>query len=318
MKTKVAKQIIRSAANGTIYPLHTLHKASLQANLPVLVKTTTYDYMVYCPKKLRGKFVMVHNWNRRFECKDSWFASRSTAILPVTLDLKNQYEHVTELKSPVNGILWYYPVFGCDIEYAIASACQLSRNFQTTIQFDFNQVSFEVRPNHTEKQLDEWWISEIERSQLEWYKSTEGINRLAEISQKQVEIERLIGVVETLPKNDGTHKNSSTWLNWLYDFCILGENRYLNYDKQQLLQALEAGGWVSGHHVIKLEGDVTDETINTACEIFQEKIKDSPQVYAEYIMGQAIESLKDGLGVNSICRKFIDEYRGIDLEAKAS
>ena len=296
MKTKVANRIIRSAANGTIYPLHTLHKASLQAKLPVLVKTGTYDSMIYWPKKLQGDFALVFNWN-----------NRSKIIRPLTADLHDQYDHVRELKSPASGTLWFYP--DCNIEYATAEACRLARSFRATIQFDFNQVNFEVRPFNTGEELYQWWLSEIERKRNEWCESADGIAYLAEIAKVQPEVTRLIGVVEALPKNDGTQENTSAWLDWLYDFCLPGGNINGEYDKQLLAQTLEAGGWILDQHALKLDDDTTDEMRKLAREAYDEKIKNSPQIHAEYIMGQAIACLKIGFGPHSVCRKFITEYR---------
>lgn len=292
MKTKTARKIAESAANGIVHPVHVLRAAARQLGRPIVTKSRVGDF-TYFPKGLHGTFVRATLY--RTPTGERCYRE---SILPAGSDLsayKDRNGYVRDL-GLVAGQHRLDVQCGCDVAAACRVSASLARVTGMRVPFNFNGAEVVARPNSRVIDLYDGWHAEMDRKRQEYEASDEYKQMVA---QQKAENERDQAIIDGLLSTlDEAVKDKDTLLRWLSDFAAVADNVNMNYPRQAINDTLKAAGYVANAFVGK-----------------KEEIAANKDAEALYIIGQAISCMDSGMPPHPVLITFVKRYFGEAEEA---
>lgn len=186
----------------------------------------------------------------------------------------------------------YDPMPGSTITDCIAECIAMANKAGLSVQLrQFNGVDLNVAPGATaDACYDEWEI--VFNNNAKLYRNSPECQKAAADSQRRAdnarrEVRRLLGTF------DESSRSLDTLVGWAKDFSVHADNNAVVFDKDALADMLENLGYRNNMHVAK-EGEIRPKWMK--------------KIMGEYIIGQVINCLRNGMPPHPIEAKFADEY----------
>jgi hypothetical protein len=185
--------------------------------------------------------------------------------------------------------LEYSPSAGTHIGYACKEAVAMAMNQQAKVKFSFNGIELEATPESSPPALESAWSAKQEQASKEYRESPKGIaaakKRTEEIIRKQRSLNTSLEVLSDIIAD---HDKLMIWLKGVAEDA---DDIGVQFSKDRLAAQLEAAGFVENEHV------------GEKPEWFNSR----PRM-AHYIVGQALNCLRRGMGPHPVTGSFVDRY----------
>lgn len=182
----------------------------------------------------------------------------------------------------------YEALGGETIEHACKAAVAQAIEHQSDVRFDFNETEMLATPQSDPEKMAKDFMDECYRSREEYKASPEGIaaedKRIQKVRKHQVAIIEIIAEACECASMDD-------WMQWLKQFATSADYVGVVFDHKRVIQILEQSGFKNDCHVGQKPG-----WFNTR------------QRMGEYIAGQAINCLKNGMPPHPVTLTFVDKY----------
>ena len=189
------------------------------------------------------------------------------------------------MKTP----LQYSPSAGTHIRYACQEAIALAGNRNRPVHFSFNGTRMKVHKRLPLQHVLRQWDERTEASRRRYRNSPKGKaaaeKRNTEILRKQRSLNTSLDVLADIIADQ------DKLMLWLKSFAQDADDIGVTFSKERLAAQLEAAGYAENEHV----GE-KPEWFNTR-----------PRM-AHYIVGQALNCLRIGMGPHPITGSFVDKY----------
>ena len=187
--------------------------------------------------------------------------------------------------------LTYRPECGTELTTAIRHARALAKRQRARVQLPFNGVLLWVTPKKSPATILWEWTLANSRLMSRYHQSAayqrQQTERAAEIARKQTLVTRLVAA---LPSVLACPERSWLML-WLDVFTYNADDMAVLFNHQALAVQLETAGYVVNQHVGAPKASFTNR-----------------RVVEQYILGQVLNCLHEGMPPHPITRKFIDQY----------
>ncbi len=193
--------------------------------------------------------------------------------------------------------LTYEPLPGHHIATSCKEAVALAIKNNMFIAFDFNGIGMLATPDSAPTDLEQQYHEESERRRKEYEDSQAGkdaaATRAETVKQRQATcdalLESLAQTLHTCPQAEHVA--------WLRKFAEVADDLGVKFDDRSLIPTLESAGYKDGCHV------------GQPSKWFRKR-----KHMAEYIFGQAISCLKNGMPPHPITLSFCDKYFALPEE----
>ncbi len=186
----------------------------------------------------------------------------------------------------------YEPLAGTHITGACAQAVALAVESDEPVRFKFNDIMLQAIPTDDPKVIVDRWHA-IHAEQQEAYRNSPAgreTKRLrdAEVVRKQTELN---AAVEALPKILRTDNHLNALVGWIKALIDPSDDVETKWNPNSVADLLEAAGYINNDNV-----GHEPEWFNTR------------ERAGRYLVGQAINCMRKGMGPHPITLKFADEY----------
>lgn len=186
---------------------------------------------------------------------------------------------------------------GASINQSLKECLVKARSSGVTVTLrNFNGVDVTVAPTATIEEVETVWQSAMDRIAEEYRNSPAGRKEAREAKERlkhsQHECDRLLAQLESYDDHPATDKIVA----WVAEFSEYADHIGVKYDMAALISKLEQFGYVANAHVAKSNRE-------------KKNVKNlSRQVMGEYIIGQAISCIKNGMPPHPVVMRFAKEY----------
>lgn len=175
----------------------------------------------------------------------------------------------------------------------------MAMNQKAKVKFSFNGIELEATPESSPPVLESEWSAKQEQATKDYRESPQGIAaaklRTAEILRKQRSLNTSLDVLADIIADQ------DKLMLWLKSFAQDADDIGVTFSKERLAAQLEAAGYAENEHV----GE-NPEWFSTR-----------PRM-ARYIVGQALNCLRIGMGPHPITGSFVDKYLALPKEDSSS
>lgn len=183
----------------------------------------------------------------------------------------------------------YDPHAGTHIASACKEAVAIAMQERQNVQFSFNGIELLATPDSVPAKLEAEFTAKLEAAAKAYRESPKGIaeaqKRTAEIARKQRSVNTALAVLKHIVADH------DKLMLWLKSFTEDADDIGVQFTKSLLAEELEAAGYTENEHVgQKPEWFCTRERM------------------AHYIVGQAINCLRRGMGPHPVTRGFVEKY----------
>lgn len=165
----------------------------------------------------------------------------------------------------------------------------MAMNQKAKVKFSFNGIELEATPESSPPALESEWSAKQEQAAKDYRESPRGIaaakKRTADIIRKQRSLNTSLDVLADIIAD---HDKLMIWLKGVAEDA---DDIAVTLPKERMIEQLEASGFVENEHV----GE-KPEWFNIR-----------PRM-AHYIVGQALNCLRIGMGPHPITVSFVDKY----------
>ena len=184
----------------------------------------------------------------------------------------------------------YHVPAGEHIDRAIQWACKLAKQHRALIRFDFNGAVLVASPKTAAHTLQWLFAKRTGERASRWRQSPAGqraaARRKQEVASKSQELADLMDSMERR-----IARGYASLLHWLDDFTVVADDVAVAADLPRVRNALVALGFVGGQHVGRPKEDFDDAA-----------------VLAQYIVGQAISCMDQGMPPHPITTLFVTRW----------
>jgi len=185
--------------------------------------------------------------------------------------------------------LEYSPSAGTHIGLACKEAVAMAINENAKVKFSFNGVELLARPQHSPADLQAEWDAISNQRAEDYRNSPQGKaaakRRTEEILRKQRSLNTSLDVLADII---GDHDKLMIWLKGVAEDA---DDIAVTLPKERMIEQLEAAGFVENEHV------------GEKPEWFNSR----PRM-AHYIVGQALNCLRRGMGPHPVTGSFVERY----------
>lgn len=278
MKTREARRVAKSLANGNLKPLYVIRAASLQLKRPLVSHQRDFD-LVYHPKELTGQFF-------RFYKRDY----SETFIVPASQRAEYQrlYGGGYEFKSEP-GTIKVDPHAGTNIEYISPRTARIANVLRAYVGLTFNDISLKVGPFAAPGYAYAEWRRISDANYQAYINSDAYRERQAqELAERQKRQQKVDGLLAALPL---IGPDTDLVVRFCRDYVENTDHNGVQGNHELVLQTLGAAGWVDGAHV-------HDPLVKTDKEIF-----------AKWLVGQVMNCLATmGMAPPNLVHRFAEDY----------
>lgn len=186
---------------------------------------------------------------------------------------------------------------GTHISEACVKAVDMANQLHDAVEFEFNGIPISVGEMETADVVEIRWIVESDKRQEAYRQSPEykaqKDRRKIEVAYKQKIVRRLEEDSMTIPI-----QNELEWLEWAVNLAKFADDVVVYFHPHSLALTLQQRGWVRNAHV-------------TDSEDVKEQMKKDKTMMAQYIMGQVVSCLDNGMLPHQVVIRFVEEYRAI-------
>lgn len=186
-------------------------------------------------------------------------------------------------------MLTYDPLAGTHIARACREAVAMAITQNQPVEFDFNGVSILAEPSSDPVDLEDQFNAKMEARVQAYRESTDGIaeaqKRVSEVERKQQSINSALSALK-----DIVNDHDKLML-WLKSFAENADDIGVRFDKAKLADEFISAGFCENEHV----GQKPDW------------FSTRPRM-AHYIVGQAINCLRHGMGPHPVTASFVEKY----------
>lgn len=195
--------------------------------------------------------------------------------------------------------LEYSPSAGTHIGFACKEAVAMAMNQKAEVKFSFNGIALEATPESSPPALESEWSAKQEQAAKDYRESPQGIaaakKRTADIIRKQRSLNTSLEVLaDIIADNDKL-------MIWLKGVAEDADDIGVTLPKERMIEQLEAAGFVENEHV------------GEKPEWFNSR----PRM-AHYIVGQALNCLRRGMGPHPVTGSFVERYFALPKEGSSS
>lgn len=185
--------------------------------------------------------------------------------------------------------LEYSPLAGTSIRKACDEAVAMAKAHGSNVEFDFNSSKVIAAPHSKPERLQEGWQRSMERQAEAYRNSPQGKaaaeKRTADIIRKQRSLNTSLDVLADIIAD---HDKLMIWLKGVAEDA---DDIAVTLPKERMIEQLEAAGFVENEHV----GE-KPEWFNSRTRM------------AHYIVGQALNCLRRGMGPHPVTGSFVERY----------
>lgn len=180
---------------------------------------------------------------------------------------------------------------GSHIRTVCEEAVKLAALRKCDVVLDFNGIEIFAKESDDPSQLEQGFLTQCHQRTEAWNNSQEGMAS-AQQAQKRLELaQALVNVLlSRLPSAMGS---TETLVEWVGEFASVNDHTGLKFDKQALADTLTAAGFSRG----ALVGEDPAS------------IQKSPKKMAQYIVGQAIDHLCEGMPMHPALERLALQYK---------
>ncbi len=190
--------------------------------------------------------------------------------------------------------LTYNPGGGCHILAACTEAVKLATTKDALVDFKFNDIDLRAAPNSEPSTLAEQYSAECEKRREAYQKSAAGIAAARAQEDRLIRAQACVcGLVATLA-DVLREKPLPVVMAWLDDFTTHADHIGVEYDRTEVATIFEQAGYKS------------DEGVGNPPEWFN-----TQERMGRYIIGQAINCLRMGMGPHPITHSFIEKFNAL-------
>jgi len=193
-------------------------------------------------------------------------------------------------------VLTYDPTAGTHISEACEEAVKLARDSDQPVQFPFNGIDVIAYTKDEPSDVELRWHVESERRHREYEASPEyaasQAKRRLEVAQRQQQVDRLVS-----PDNFPSSEHG--WMTWASELAECADDIGVTFNRELLVSRLKCAGWKQNNHV-------------TTDPILRRRIETEPTIMAEYIMGQVMGCLDQGMPPHPMTMTFVERYMAIE------
>lgn len=301
MKKRIARKVLGNVRNGRSIRLNTLAEA---------IKALPVNNV--------GEFVRVYGSYRYSGATEYRIGDGLTLVI--------QYKGYNKLVK-----LNYECLAGSSIKWAIPKMGEYANAWRRTLSDNFNGVEVVAVPGCNPLSLYKFWQDESERKYQEYLNSDEYKQYLKERAEELVRDQAIIDdLIAKLPAVVAT-ANLDQILDWIDSFCLIADDSGIVYDREFVASEMSKV-WVQNAHVVDKEkatcgvclreDSLYPSDAGMICHICYKElygkaalnrvifgVEHNKQFFGEWIVGQAIECLRNAPGIHPISQKFIAEYR---------
>ena len=165
----------------------------------------------------------------------------------------------------------------------------MAMNQKAKVKFSFNGIELEATPESSPPALENEWSAKQEQAAKEYRESPKGIaaakKRTEEIIRKQRSLNTSLDALSDIIAD---HDKLMIWLKGVAEDA---DDIGVQFSKDRLAAQLEAAGFVENEHVGEKPGWFNSR----------------PRM-AHYIVGQALNCLRRGMGPHPVTGSFVDRY----------
>lgn len=186
---------------------------------------------------------------------------------------------------------------GTHISEACVKAIDMANQLHDVIEFEFNGIPISVGEMETADVVEIRWIVESDKRQEAYRQSPEykaqQEKRKSDVIYASRIVSRLVEDAEVIPI-----QNEWEWLEWAVNLAKFADDVVVYFHPHSLALTLQQRGWVRNAHV-------------TDSEDVKEQMKKDKTMMAQYIMGQVVSCLANGMPPHQIVIRFVEEYKAI-------
>jgi hypothetical protein len=186
----------------------------------------------------------------------------------------------------------FEPSAGTRIDEACRQAVALAVEHDTEVRFVFNDIALSAKPTDRPQLLADRWHSILTAKQEAYERSPEGIAakaaRANAIIRQQAELD---AIVDALPKILRVDGHLDALVKWVKEITSAADDVAVKWSPQVVADQLEAAGYQENEHVGQ-----SPDWFNC-----RERM-------GRYIVGQAINGMRIGMGPHPIAQSFADRY----------
>lgn len=165
----------------------------------------------------------------------------------------------------------------------------MAMNQKAKVKFSFNGIALEATPESSPPALEREWSAKKEQAAKDYRESPQGIaaakKRTADIIRKQRSLNTSLDVLADIIAD---HDKLMIWLKGVAEDA---DDIAVTLPKKRMIEQLEAAGFVENEHV------------GEKPEWFNSR----PRM-AHYIVGQALNCLRRGMGPHPVTGSFVERY----------
>lgn len=177
---------------------------------------------------------------------------------------------------------------GSRLDDVVEEACSLALTKGLDVAFDFNGVRVKVNKNSIPVAVIADFKRQLDRNQKAFMESAAYKEQLKDRIQRTMEDQKKIdALLVELPDLKG----HDAWVAWTGQFAALNDNMHLNYPKHTIIERMCAAGYVED-----------------AC-LEDSRLKTDRNIFARWMIGQAIGCLRLGMPIHPVAQKFAQDYR---------
>lgn len=179
---------------------------------------------------------------------------------------------------------------GDTITESCDAAIELATEHQLPVRFTFNGVEITATASDSTDDLIRKFRSDMEANRLAYLESPEGKQEAERLERYRADNNTKANQLVAELQDVLALQDEGALVAWIGRFADVSDYVGLDYNKQAVATALESAGYVR-HQCV---GDP---------EVKTDKTK-----FARWLIGQAIDNLRSGMGIHPIATKFAADY----------
>ncbi len=190
-----------------------------------------------------------------------------------------------------DGSIFYEATIGSNITNVAAECSYLASETGWTVKFEFNGTNNTVKPGDSPETIEAGFMAAIEQSRLDYANSPEG--KLREQQRQQEIAARQKCANELINSLPDVLADLDKLLSWLTAWMDATDDVGVKVDQVEVASKLESV-WKCNAHVGKDKSEFTNK-----------------KVMGEYLVGQAISCMQNGMPPHPVLKKFVETYNGL-------